>query len=283
MATAQPASAAPPPRLPPAPTSPRQTGPYGRVVLVGVLAVLVAAVLDLLLAKPTAAAAPAGTAGVLAAAGSLAVAIERLMQLFWTFVDQSARNPSYPFSGDAVRLQRFATQLGAIVGPALDQAEATLQALDQQAVHQPATVADVRSEIAALRGALEAVANAGDPGAAGGPPAIGTGLDRLAALFATPSTRASVGAASAAVSGVAQLVGSTTDNPGRRMMSLFAGAVLGLIAAGVLGLDAVHAALGTPSPRVAWGLVATGLAIGLGSNPVHELIQAVQAYKQSQQ
>jgi hypothetical protein len=65
-------------------------------------------------------------------------------------------------------------------------------------------------------------------------------------------------------------------------------------------LDLIHAALGVAPPatftlhdgfstwwnagasRWPWAMVATGLLIGLGSNPTHEVIQAIQAYKQQQ-
>jgi hypothetical protein len=49
----------------------------------------------------------------------------------------------------------------------------------------------------------------------------------------------------------------------------------------------MFAALGiqqlTLSPLAAWGLGVplTGLIMGLGSNPTHEIIQAIQQYKQS--
>jgi hypothetical protein len=47
-----------------------------------------------------------------------------------------------------------------------------------------------------------------------------------------------------------------------------------------MGLDAVAAALQSGS-GTGWGLVFTGLLIGLGSNPTHEVVKALQEYKNS--
>jgi ethanolamine transporter EutH len=61
------------------------------------------------------------------------------------------------------------------------------------------------------------------------------------------------------------------------------GAYLGLAAAWVLGLDVIHAALGVnDKSAVHLGLAATGVVIGLGSVPLHELIGGLVAFKNSQ-
>jgi hypothetical protein len=76
---------------------------------------------------------------------------------------------------------------------------------------------------------------------------------------------------------------SFEDNPGRRMLSLYLGAIAGLGLARALRLDLFAAILQTQGsvspldPR--WGIAVTGLVIGLGSGPTHELIQAIQQYK----
>jgi hypothetical protein len=73
-------------------------------------------------------------------------------------------------------------------------------------------------------------------------------------------------------------------------MSLYAGAVLGLVAAAVLGLDAIQAVFGgVPSGLLAgkayaWlpgiGAAVTGLAMGAGATPTHELIKALKEAKE---
>ena len=87
-----------------------------------------------------------------------------------------------------------------------------------------------------------------------------------------------------------EFVQTFEDNPARRLMSLHAGAVLGLIAAGLLGLDAIQAVFeGVPSGWLAGksysllpgiGAAVTGLAIGAGATPTHELIKALKEVKE---
>jgi hypothetical protein len=89
--------------------------------------------------------------------------------------------------------------------------------------------------------------------------------------------------ASTAISGLSNFVGAFQDNPGRRLISIYLGALLGLIGAGVCGLDMFRAALGAPLPGPQHlGVVLTGIAIGLGSNPTHEVIKVLLEFKQGQ-
>jgi len=66
-------------------------------------------------------------------------------------------------------------------------------------------------------------------------------------------------------------------------MSMFIGSYLGLAAAWIFGLDVIQAAVGTGDPSTLhWGLAATGVVIGLGSVPLHELIAGLEAFKAAQ-
>jgi hypothetical protein len=72
----------------------------------------------------------------------------------------------------------------------------------------------------------------------------------------------------------ADFVATIKDNPGRRLISICAGAVLGLIVAWLLGLDTFQAAMaGTGQSASAapsslkWGDALTGLLMGRGSAP----------------
>lgn len=90
----------------------------------------------------------------------------------------------------------------------------------------------------------------------------------------------------AAINGLQDFLSTFKDNPGRRLISIFFGATLGLIVAGVFNLDVFQAVLGAPERAdpflIDLRVIATGLAIGLGSNPTHEVIKAIQVYKESQ-
>jgi hypothetical protein len=77
---------------------------------------------------------------------------------------------------------------------------------------------------------------------------------------------------------------SFTDNPARRVASILIGGGLGMIAAGFLGLNIFSAVLGAGANDLAAGLgvILTGFVIGLGSSPLHEVVKALQNYKESQ-
>ena len=78
---------------------------------------------------------------------------------------------------------------------------------------------------------------------------------------------------------MSQFVGSVADNPGRRIISLYAGVAIGLIGSFVVGLDVFNATIGTTAGTGAdslkWGVAITGVVMGLGSAPTHELIKAL--------
>ena len=277
----------------------QQGGPYGWVLGVGLFFVLVAAALDALFGHPINPTTAAAATGVLAVASGAALAIERALELFWNLVDQLATNPSTPFDGPAKRLAKFATQLGEMVKPAIDEAKRIVDAADTKALTAGADFNDLKGRVENLDGQLQAIVGGGDPG-----PVIESlkdGLDQLKSKLADPHARASVVAAAAVVQSADELIGRLANDPGRTVMSLLGGATIGILVAGVLGLDVIHAALAAPPPPVntfltssdlgswlrqgpsAWnlGLIASGLAIGLGSNPLHELVKAIQDYKQS--
>jgi hypothetical protein len=116
------------------------------------------------------------------------------------------------------------------------------------------------------------------------------GLKDIATRY--PKIKTNVDQATAAVTAVDSFVDSLNDNPGRRIISIYVGMLLGVAVAVVLALDVFNATLGTvlqsaipgwADHSFKWGVVVTGLVMGLGSNPTHELIKALQTYKQNQQ
>lgn len=270
-------------------------GAYVGVVITGLIAVTIASVLVLLLGQPISTTSTGAAAGVLTISTALAVGIERLLEGFWTLMDQSSRS-SWPFASEAKQLDDFANQFGAYVSPALDSARSLLATLQQVA---PDEYKRLQEHVDALKAALDAVASAQDPGTL--PAALATAQAALRSLsirIQNPAVREQVQVASVGVAAIAQFADSLASNPGRKILSLFAGALLGLLAAAVLGLDLIHSALGVPGPATSslrdglntwwnagpsawpWAMAVTGLLIGLGSNPTHEVIQAIQTYKQ---
>jgi hypothetical protein len=271
-------------------------GAYAGVLIAGIIAVTSASVLVLLLGQPISTTSTGAAAGVLAISTSLAVGIERVLEGFWTLMDQWSTRPSWPFASEAKQLEDFANQFNAYLAPSLESARSLLATLQQVA---PSEYKRLKGDVETLKAAVDAVASAQDPGTL--PAALAAAQASLRSLtiqIQNPAVRQQVQLASAGVLAIAQLADSLATNPGRKILSLFAGALLGLLAAAVLGLDLIHAALGVPGPATLglrdglsgwwnagpsawpWAMVATGLVIGLGSNPTHEVIQAIQNYKQ---
>ena len=103
-----------------------------------------------------------------------------------------------------------------------------------------------------------------------------------------PQLRQGVALANTAIGGMQDFLATFKDNPGRRLLSLYLGALLGLALAAIFQLDvfaAINAAsdeaasVGSLPATLGLRIAATGLLIGLGSNPTHEVIQVLQEYK----
>lgn len=85
------------------------------------------------------------------------------------------------------------------------------------------------------------------------------------------------------------IIASFGDNPARRVASLLLGASLGMLVAAGIGLNLFSATLAPPAGATdiagllggKVGIVLTGIVIGLGSSPTHEVVKSLQAYKDS--
>jgi hypothetical protein len=92
------------------------------------------------------------------------------------------------------------------------------------------------------------------------------------------------GVADEAINGLQNFVASFKDNPGRRLISLYLGVLAGVVVAGFMGLDLVRASLQIPPDKLSHprlDIVLTGVVLGLGSSPTHEVIRAIQEYKKN--
>lgn len=86
--------------------------------------------------------------------------------------------------------------------------------------------------------------------------------------------------ANSAISGLQGFLATFNDNPGRRLISLYLGSILGLVVAGLFGLDVFQATLDN-SVYPLLSIILTGILIGLGANPTHEVIRVIQEFKMS--
>jgi hypothetical protein len=117
---------------------------------------------------------------------------------------------------------------------------------------------------------------------------VGQSVALVAANYASFSddVQRAVNVANQSVVGLSDFVATLKDNPSKRLISLWIGMLFGLAVAGFLGLDVFVAVLGTAVPSVPLpadpaGIVMTGLVIGLGASPTHEVIGVLQEIKKA--
>jgi|SRR5215213_630482 len=246
----------------------------------------------------------ANAAAILALVTAGAVAIERIIEGIWTIVGSSSLGSWWPLKPIGERLNRFVGQLNEplndfyvavqdILDDAVDVASGA-EASFENWLEDAGTYRDSFVDCARQLQQLQ-------PG------------DRRTRAIASAASRAVVGLqkhypdvaalqeaakkANRALAGVDKFAHTFEDNPARRLMSLYAGAILGLLAAGLLGLDAIQAVYegkppfvskDTPFWLVGWlyerapgiGVAATGLAMGAGAAPTHELIKTLKETKE---
>jgi len=223
----------------------------------------------------------ASATGVLAVVGALAVGIERVIEGFWTIVDAVASNPHNPFYIDAKRLDAFTTQIASDVQKPLDGLSKALAAANDEAVKTRTEKSDVQKQVDGLLASVNLIVNnQHNPKSWPALGALQAGLADLSSALDNADLQKYAQTALAGLGDLSSFAASLTENPGRKTLSLMAGCLVGLGVTWVLGLDAIHAALGSPNGTT-WGMVATGLAVGLGANPTHELIGVLQNYKQN--
>jgi hypothetical protein len=85
------------------------------------------------------------------------------------------------------------------------------------------------------------------------------------------------------VAGLTDFAASFKENPLRRIINIWAGAMLGMVVAYLVRFDIFSAVLGENSQPANWwphlSIALTGLIVGLGSNPTHDVIAALQEVK----
>src|SRR5712692_3564417 len=219
---------------------------------------------------------------VLALATGLAVGIERTIEGFWTTIGQ-LKSAWWPLDVPDKAMETLTANFTKTLGPFFAQVNATAARAAAAGSWTEQQIAAAKDELATLERAInDAVA----AGIGGGHAIAATSAIRKQVTVLEQRYQLSgptLQAVRDQLDGIASFVATFQENPGRRLISLFMGAILGLGAAGLLGLDMVHAAAGTASTSgFHWGVAVTGIVVGLGSSPTHELIRSIQEYKQSQ-
>jgi hypothetical protein len=222
-----------------------------------------------------------------------AVGIERTIEAMWTVVG-GVVGTYWPLNTISRQVQTMVDDLNNALKPFHDKSALGLDLLAQNGKLTPQQLADAEAEITRMKARFDSLLSL-TPDNQRVQLLAASASQNVAYLYkkygkALPdlqqaNLKQAVDTAGAAINGLQDFLSTFKDNPGRRLISIYLGAVLGLIVAGMFGLDLFQAVLQSPpqpgtSNLVHLRIILTGLAIGLGSNPTHEIIQAVQAYKE---
>ena len=242
-------------------------------------------------------------ASVLAFVSLAAVAIERVIEGFFSAI--SGRfGEWWPLRAVRAEFDTFEASTNAVLGPVtkdtLDEL-ATAKQLAQAAGGDVTSIQQlidgVAAEQARLSRQLEDVQTKLPPGSARlvrlGEinTAMATTLHDAHQLSAQATTgaQAALRDASDLAERASLIIASFSDNPARRVASLLLGASLGMVIAAAIGLNLFSATLAPPPGATdivgllagKAGIVLTGIVIGLGSSPTHEVVKSLQAYKEA--
>lgn len=260
-----------------------------------------------------------GSAAVLSLIAAVAVGIERIIECFWTIIGMT-KGAFWPLNLIHEQVDSMVNNLDEKLRPVYEEAEKAMNELavaENWSTQKLAEAKKELDELAARTARLKALAPDNQRVNMIAASAF-QGISFLEKKYPQVVRRAEV--AHQAIVGVSDFVATFKDNPGRRLISILLGMILGLLVAGVVRLDvfeaasqtpATDASAGAPAGRVAsegplaqaspgttterprtwtlmginvglfWGVAFTGLLMGLGSNPTHEVIRAIQEYKKA--
>jgi hypothetical protein len=241
-------------------------------------------------------------AAILAVVGLASVVIERVLEALWNLVDMSL-GTFWPMNAVGRQIKDQVNALNQPLAPffkeltdAVSRTDARIQGLSAGDVKNLQNNLTTLQSVAARNGSLQLFSLRLSQTLADlqkkSPQAVETAFAKALEQSqpGVPAPQVGTGALDtyldAVKKGAADLddfVKSFSDNPGRRIVSLFLGGLLGLAAAWVFNLDLLATVLKTGQPHALWlGIVMSGLVIGLGSSPAHEIIQAINNWRQSQ-
>lgn len=225
----------------------------------------------------------ADNAKILAMITALAVGIERLIELFWTVVGMT-KGSWWPLGLINEQMGGLVKGLDEQFQAVSDDALATMKKLEKDGELVEKRSKEAKKELDALKSQIKKFQELAPNNTQINLAAATTfqGINYLSKKY--PEYIKTVDVANQAIAGVADIMASIKDNPGRRLISICLGVILGMLFASFVGLDIFMATLGTTISGSAsilpyLGVALTGLVIGLGSNPTHEVIRVLQEYK----
>lgn len=236
-----------------------------------------------------------GAASVLAMVSIVAVGIERFIEMFWSLMS-SFKNGWWPLPEIANAVDALAEETNQVAKPAfaaalagLAEAKATLAEADKKREVLEAEIERVRTEEQTYKDQIGRISSLAKDNQR--VQLIATtafqAAHRLDTAYGSvmPAVRQAFNDASQVTAGVSDILAGFKENPAKKIISIFLGTAAGLAISGLVGLD-LFAAAGLPLgptdsadiARSAFpyiGVMLTGLVVGLGANPTHEIVRWV--------
>ncbi len=213
----------------------------------------------------------------------VAIGIERVLEGLWTFVDLT-KNSFWPLNITRF-IDNFSIELTAHIEPAVNKIDEFIGKADETLKDAPEEIENYKNKLTNLKTQLIAMqkltenAQAVDKART----SIVTTLNQLEGQY--DKVGPVVAGAQTVVDDLENYIATIKGNPGRKLVCVFFGAYVGLIAAWIFNLDVFLATTGVAAPSMVylggWRVAFTGILVGLGAGPTHELIRAIQEFKNS--
>ena len=220
-------------------------------------------------------------AAVLALVTAMALGIERTIETAWTIIGQ-IKSSYWPLNLIKDQVENLVSDLDTHLEDVYKKTENVIKELERSGKWGEEEIAEARGEVVELKTRIQDLQRLAPSNQ--GVNLIASKASRVIAYLETkyPEVSNSVQITNQAIASLNDFVSGFKDNPARRLISIFVGAILGMVVSGIFGLDLFRAILADPRAVVTstgWGVAFTGLIIGLGSSPTHEVVRAVQEIK----
>jgi len=269
---------------PSVPATPQwKKGPWVWIGLAAVVVLIVLFILFTFLPPPMALNFASDTIalGIIAA---VAVGIERIIEGIWTILEL-VQKYDWPLGNWETKYEELVNRLDEKSKPLVEQVNKTIAQINTATKEGLDHKNDIAGALQTLQGNLldlKITTRTGKFQEAYS--ATLNGIGALQKILKDDNFNTVAGEVSTVIDDVSDFVSSFKENPGRRLISIYLGMLLGLIVAWAAGLDMFKATLGTGNALAGsvnnyLGVAFTGLIIGLGANPTHEVIQLLKEVK----
>ena len=214
---------------------------------------------------------------------SVALAIERFVEMCWLFWERFNKT-GIPSALKLPDLDEFAKKLRTSIDPYFNEATTLLKDLENAKTLPPADLQKATALLNSLSVALADQTQWKDvlPGRKGELKFIAQLEQQLSELQSVaPQIYTQANTIVETMLSVREqasaFVRTIQDDTGRRLISIIVGALVGLVFNFTVQIDMFWAIFGLPSSFS--GVVATGLMLGLGSDPAHQIMRTLQEIK----